>query len=87
MDDITTLRVEASEAPEYGAEVRSGDQVVGALTSSAASPRFGTIGLAVLNADVAAEETKLDVAMGGGTVPATVDVLSVYDTEKRRPRS
>jgi aminomethyltransferase len=84
---LKTLRIESSEAPEYGAVVRSGDQVVGALTSPAVSPRFGTIGLAVLNADVAADGTKLDVMVDGGTVPATVDVVSVYDPEKRRPRS
>ena len=84
---LKTLRLESSEAPEYGVEVRSGDQVVGTLTSPTISPRFGTIGLAVLNADVAADGTKLDVAVDGGTVPATVDVLSLYDPEKRRPRS
>ena len=76
-----------AEAPEYGAEVRSGDEVVGTLTSPAVSPRFGTIGLAVLSSDVAADGTKLDVAMEGGSAPATVDVVSVYDPEKRRPRS
>ncbi|MFL5736707.1 MAG: aminomethyltransferase family protein, partial [Actinomycetota bacterium] len=84
---LKTLRVEGSEAPEYGAEVRSGDEVVGALTSAAVSPRFGTIGLAVLNSDVAEDGTKLDVVIEGGTAPATVDILSVYDPEKRRPRS
>ena len=29
----------------------------------------------------------LDVAVGDGTVPATIDVLPIYDTEKKRPRS
>src|SRR5205823_2534240 len=84
---LKTLRIDSSEAPEYGAEVRNGDEVVGALTSPAVSPRFGTIGLAVLNSDVAADGTKLDVVVDGGMAPATVDVVSVYDTEKRRPRS
>jgi hypothetical protein len=31
--------------------------------------------------------TPLDVAVGEGTVGATVDALPIYDTEKRRPRS
>ncbi|MFL5767300.1 MAG: aminomethyltransferase family protein [Actinomycetota bacterium] len=84
---LKSLRIEASEAPEYGVEVRSGDQVVGTLTSAAVSPRFGTIGLAVLNSDVASDGTRLDVAVDGATVPATVDVLSLYDPEKRRPRA
>jgi hypothetical protein len=29
----------------------------------------------------------LGVAVGGGIVSATVDVLPIYDTEKRRPRA
>jgi glycine cleavage system aminomethyltransferase T len=29
----------------------------------------------------------LDVAVGEGTVPTTVAVLPIYDTEKKRPRS
>ena len=29
----------------------------------------------------------LDVAVGDGIVSATVDVLPIYDTEKKRPRS
>jgi hypothetical protein len=29
----------------------------------------------------------LDVAFGDGTVPAKVDVLPIYDPQKRRPRS
>jgi aminomethyltransferase len=84
---LKTLRIESSEVPEYGAEVRHGDQVVGALTSPALSPRFGVIGMAVLESGVAEDGTKLEVAVESGAAPATVDVLSVYDTEKRRPRA
>ena len=57
------------------------------LTSPATSPTHGPIGLAILRTDVAAEGTKVDVALGEGTIGATVDVLAVHDPEKRRPRS
>jgi glycine cleavage system aminomethyltransferase T len=43
--------------------------------------------MAVVRADLAATGTGLDVALGGGTVPATVDVLPLYDPQKTRPRS
>jgi aminomethyltransferase len=84
---LKTLRLEASEAPEYGAEVSKDGEFVGTLTSPAESPRFGVIGLAKLRSDVANEGSKLDVALGEGTAAATVDHVSVYDPEKRRPRS
>jgi glycine cleavage system aminomethyltransferase T len=84
---LKTLRVEASEAPEYGAEITKDGEYVGSLTSPAESPRYGVIGLAKLRSDVATDGTKVDVALGDGTAAATVDVLSVYDPEKRRPRS
>jgi aminomethyltransferase len=83
---LKSLRIDSAEAPDYGAEVKSGDEVAGTLTSATVSPRFGTIGLAVLKSEVAEDGTKLDVVVDGGTVPATVDVLSLYDPDKRRPR-
>ena len=45
------------------------------------------IGLAILRTDVAAEGTKVDVALGDGTIGATVDVLAVLDPQKQRVRS
>ena len=44
-------------------------------------------GLAVIDRSQANVGNTLDVAVGDGTVPATVDVLPIYDTEKKRPRS
>ena len=41
----------------------------------------------ILRSDVAEEGTTVDVALGEGTVGATVDVLAIHDPEKRRPRS
>jgi aminomethyltransferase len=82
-----TLRLQAEELPEYGATVTKDGAEVGVLTSPATSPAFGPIGLAILRRDVADEGTEVDVALGEGTVPATVDVLAIVDPEKHRPRS
>jgi aminomethyltransferase len=82
-----TLRIEAEAPPEIGAEVTKDGEPVGTVTSPAASPRLGTIGLSILRSDAAAEGEKVDVAVEGGTAPATVDVLSLYDPQKQKPRS
>jgi aminomethyltransferase len=84
---FVTLRYEADELPEYGAPVTKDGEGVGVLTSPTDSPRFGTIGLAVIASEQAKVGAVLDVAVGDGTVPATVDVLPIYDPEKQRPRS
>ena len=84
---FVTLRYEADELPEYGAAVTKDGEEVGVLTSPTDSPRFGKIGLAVIESAQANVGNTLDVAVGDGTVSATVDVLPIYDTEKKRPRS
>jgi aminomethyltransferase len=82
-----TLVLDTEELPEYGAAVTKGGEPAGTLTSPTKSPRFGQIGLAILDSEVAADGEKLEVAMGEGTVAATVEVLPIYDPQKRRPRS
>ena len=82
-----TLRIEADAPPEAGAEVTKDGEPVGTVTSPAASPRLGTIGLAILRTDAAVDGEKVEVAVAGGTAPATVDVLSLYDPQKQKPRS
>jgi glycine cleavage system aminomethyltransferase T len=82
-----TLRIEADTAPEYGAAVTVDGRQVGTVTSPAVSPRLGTIALAILDADASADGTKVEVAVGEETAPATVDVLSILDPNKERPRS
>lgn len=82
-----TLVVEGDTMPEYGAGVTSGDRPVGVLTSPTRSPRFGIIGLAVLDTEFAADGTVVEVAVGEATARATVGVLPMYDPEKKRPRS
>jgi glycine cleavage system aminomethyltransferase T len=81
-----TLRLEGPDVPEYGASVTRDGQEIGTLTSPVSSPRFGVIGLAVLKAPHAVDGTRVEVAVGDGTVPATVAELSVYDPRKTRPR-
>jgi aminomethyltransferase len=74
--------------PEYGATVTRGGNQVGTLTSPCESPTLGTvIGLTVLRSDLAREGETVEVAVEGGTAPATVAPLPVYDTEKKRPRA
>jgi aminomethyltransferase len=82
-----TLRLDGGAAPEYGAAVLHGDEVVGTVTSPVDSPRFGVIGLAILRTDVADNGTSLEVALAEGRVKATVADLAILDPEKRRPRS
>ena len=84
---FVTLRLETGELPEYGAVVTRDGEEVGVLTSPTESPRFGPIGLAVIDTEHAKIGTTLDVAVDDGVVPATVDGLPVYDPEKSRPRA
>ncbi|MGZ8594727.1 MAG: aminomethyltransferase family protein [Actinomycetota bacterium] len=82
-----SLRIEGDAVPDYGAAVTKDGAEVGVVTSPAASPRLGTIALAILSADVATDGEKVEVAVEGGTAPATVDVQSPYDPEKKKPRA
>jgi aminomethyltransferase len=81
-----TLQIEGEAAPEYGAVVTKDGRQVGVVTSPASSPRLGTIGLAILDADVATDGEKVEVAVADGTAPAAVGPLGLLDPEKRRPR-
>jgi aminomethyltransferase len=82
-----TLKIDGNLAPDYGAAVTKDGREVGVVTSPASSPRLGTIGLAILDADVANDGEKVEVAVEGGTAPATVEVLSLLDPNKERPRA
>jgi aminomethyltransferase len=84
---LVTLRYEAEALPEYGAAVTKEGEEVGVLTSPTDSPRYGKIGIAVLRSDQATLGNAVEFAVGEGTVPATVDVLPLYDPQKTRPRS
>jgi aminomethyltransferase len=84
---FVTVKVDGDTVPEYGAAVTKGGDEIGVLTSPTASPRFGTIGLAIVPTDQATVGNEVDVALGEGTAKATVDVLPIYDTNKERPRA
>jgi aminomethyltransferase len=85
---LVTLALEGEDVPEYGAAVTSGGEPAGTLTSPCASPTLGrVIGLTVLETRFAAPGSRVDVALGDGTVAATVEPLPIYDPEKRRPRA
>ena len=85
---LVTLSLEGSEVPEYGAAVTKDGEPAGTLTSPCESPTLGrVIGMAVLETRFARKGETVEVALGDGTVAATVDDFPVYDPEKRRPRS
>ncbi|MGH2637422.1 MAG: aminomethyltransferase family protein [Actinomycetota bacterium] len=84
---FVTLKIEGDALPAYGAAVTKDGEEVGVLTSPTDSPRYGRIGMAVLRSGHATPGTNVDVVVEGGTAPAVVDVLPVYDTNKQRPRA
>jgi aminomethyltransferase len=86
---LTTLRIEGDEVPEYGAAVTLDGQDVGILRSPCQSPTFDmqVIGMAAIDRELVQDGRRVDVALGAGTVGATVAPFPLYDTEKRRPRS
>jgi aminomethyltransferase len=84
---LKTLTFSGPEVPEVGADVLSEGRVVGTLSSRVVSPTYGLIGLAMVATEVAADGTELAVALGTGTVPATVAPLSIKDPDKKLPRS
>jgi aminomethyltransferase len=85
---LVTLAVGGAEVPEYGAAVTVDGEPAGTLTSPCESPTLGTvIGLAVLESRFAGKGTRVEVALGDGTVAATVESLPIYDPTKARPRS
>lgn len=83
---FVTLRIQSDALPEYGATVTKDGREIGTLTSPTDSPRYGKIGIAVLAREHAEPGTTVEVEVEG-TATATVDVLPLYDTDKRRPRA
>ena len=79
---LKTIEVQGGWVPEAGTPLTRDGQEVGTLTSPVASPRLGTIGLAVMSTDAATDGAWVDV----GGAPARVAPLSIYDPTKQRPR-
>ncbi len=85
---LTTLRIEGDATPEYGAAVSKDGSEVGIVRSPAESPsEGGQVAMAAIDRELNSEGTQVEVALGDGTVPATVAAFPLYDTEKSRPRS
>jgi aminomethyltransferase len=85
---LTTLKIDGDETPEYGAQVTKDGREVGIVRSPAKSPTFGEqIAMAAIDRKLNSEGTGVEVALGGGTVTATVAAFPLYDTQKSRPRS
>jgi aminomethyltransferase len=85
---LVTLVVGGGEVPEYGAAVTKDGEPGGTLTSPCESPTLGqVIGMAVLETRLANKGTEVEVALGEGTISATVDDFPIYDPGKTRPRS
>ena len=85
---LTTLRIDGEDVPEYGAAVTVGGVEAGIVRSPCESPTFGeVIAMAAIDRDHVNVGQRVDVALGEGTVGATVAPYPLYDTEKKRPRS
>ncbi len=85
---LTTLRIDGEDVPEYGAAVTVDGVEAGIVRSPCESPTFGeVIAMAAIDRDRVNVGQRLDVALGDGTVGATVAPFPLYDTEKKRPRS
>lgn len=82
-----TVKWDGDVTPEYGSTITKDGEEVGVCTSPCQSPVFGGIGLAILRSDIAVDGEKVEIAHADGTLPATIDVLAIYDPDKRKPRS
>ena len=85
---LTTLRIDGEDVPGYGAAVTVDGVEAGIVRSPCESPTFGeVIAMAAIDRDHVDVGQRVDVALGDGTVGATVAPFPLYDTEKKRPRS
>jgi aminomethyltransferase len=86
---LTTLRIDGEDVPEYGAGVTLDGRDVGIVRSPCQSPTFApqVIAMAAIDRELNVPGQRLEVALGEGTVGATVAEFPLYDTKKTRPRS
>ncbi len=86
---LCTLRIAGTEVPEYGAAVTRDGREVGVVRSPCQSPTFemAVIAMAAIDRELAHDGEQVEVALGDGTVTATVAPFPLYDTDKRHPRS
>lgn len=78
------LTLEPGRSAREGCPVRSGDRLVGAVTSGAPSPTMGRpIAMAYVDPDRATPGTRLEIDIRGTIVPATVVTLPFYQRPKK----
>lgn len=81
-----TLKLQGEVVPRRCDGVFLNGEIIGSITSSALSPRLGSIALALLKSEQAENGGQVEVAAAGKIIPAEVSVLSLLDPEKKRPR-
>ena len=86
---LKTLRLSGPTLPPVGATVHDGPAAVGTLSSRVMSPRFGSIGLAMLATGSAVDGRglRVDGEPGAEQVPAVVAPLCIKDPGKLLVRS
>lgn len=87
MKTLCLQGLDEGDLPEYGAAVSCDGKPAGVLTSPATSPRFGPIGMAIIDTELALDGQRLRVEGPEGDLEATVAPLAIYDPDKRRPRA
>jgi aminomethyltransferase len=84
---LTTLRIDGDDVPGSGAAVFLDGDEIGIVRSPCRSPTFGeVIAMAAIDRGLAEPGRGVEVALGDGTVTATVAPFPLYDTAKTRPR-
>jgi len=81
-----SVLIDGDDLPDAGADLTADGAVVGTVTSATVSPQFGSLGLARIETEHAADGARLQVVSDGGPVAVTVAPLSIKDPDKRRPR-
>jgi folate-binding protein YgfZ len=72
---LVGLRLQDAAVPAHGARIHAGGRDAGFITSSAASPRLGTIALGYVHRDFVAPGTRVEVENPEARTPATVSAL------------
>ncbi len=81
--DMTVMAVEGRRIARQGFAVRSGETVVGEVTSGTLSPTLGkSIAMAFVASEHAAEGTSLEVDLGSSRVGAVIVPLPFYKRPK-----
>jgi aminomethyltransferase len=84
---LVTLRIDDPVMPPAGSEVTLNGERIGTLTSPTLSPKFGPIGLAVVEGSVCEDGARVDVETGTHSVPARMSLRPLYDPDRLRSRA